>query len=474
MQRSEEQEAIINASFDKIMLIMAYAGTGKSTTLKEYCKARPSASFLYFVFSKDMKTEAKESFKEVLNVNITTFHALAFAAIGKEYMDRLEDELKPFHLEKYFNSDISEDNLFLYAAGLLKLLIEFSASGETMEQFVVSKRREKGEWSVRNSVPLTYLLKMLPSVWESVLADNTIPFNHDFYLKLYQLSNPVLDYDFVLVDEGQDITPSMQEIVVSQDCKLIVVGDPFQQIFGWRGAINSLQYLRDNYNAAVYYLSKSFRCPDKVGFIADTIIKKSGAEKRFEGVAKIKESSQGQKMYIARTNGGVFDYCASNLDSKIYFVGGIKKYNFSDILDVKYLQINRKQYIKNSFIASFGTFKEYVSFANKTKDPSMKALYGIIFKYAEEDLFALIKNIKAAEVKKLEHATFGIVSGHKSKGLEWNFVELLDDFPLGKEKKMKKLSPDELREENNLLYVAVTRAMCSVQLPEHVQEYIAS
>ena len=474
MQRSEEQEAIINASFEKIMLIMAYAGTGKSTTLKEYCKARLESSFLYFVFSKDMKGDATESFKNVPNVKITTFHALAFAAIGKTYIDRLEDELKPFHLEKYFNDDISEDNLYLYAAALLKLLSEFSASGETMEQYVVSKRREKGEWSIRNGVPLTFLLKMLPSVWEKILIDEGIPFNHDFYLKLYQLSNPVLDYDYVLVDEGQDITPCMIAIVIGQGGKLIVVGDEFQQIFSWRGAVNSLQYLRDNYDVAVYYLSKSFRCPEKIGLIADRVISKSGAEKRFEGVAKIKETSQKTKMYIARTNGGVFDHCVNNIDSKIYFVGGVKKYGLSDILDVKYLQINRKQYIKNSFIASFSTFKEFVGFANKTKDPSLKALYGVIFKYAEQDLFALIKDIKNTEVKKLEDADFGVVSGHKSKGLEWDHVELLNDFPLGKEKKMKKMTPQELREENNLLYVVVTRAMRSVQMPGHIQEYIAS
>ncbi len=474
MQRSQEQEAIINASFKKIMLIMAYAGTGKSTTLKEYCKARLNASFLYFVFSKDMQNEATESFKNVPNVKITTFHALAFVAIGKEYIERLEDDLKPFHLEKYFNDDISEDNLYLYAAGLLKLLNEFAASGETVEQYARSKRREKSEWSVRNGVPLTYLLKMFPSVWEEILADNSIPFNHDFYLKLYQLSNPVLDYDYVLVDEGQDITPCMISIVIGQGGKLIVVGDEFQAIFSWRGAVNSLQYLRDNYDTSVYYLSKSFRCPEKIGLLADRVISKSGAEKRFEGVAKIKETSQKTKMYIARTNGGVFDYCANNLDSKIYFVGGIKKYGLNDILDVKYLQINRKQYIKNSFIASFSTFKEFVGFANKTKDPSLKALYGIIFKYAEQDLFALIKAIKASAVKKFEQADFGVVSGHKSKGLEWDHVELLDDFPLGKEKKMKKMTPQELKEENNLLYVGITRAMCSVQMPVHIQEYIAS
>ena len=63
---------------------------------------------------------------------------------------------------------------------------------------------------------------------------------------------------------------------------------------------------------------------------------------------------------------------------------------------------------------------------------------------------------------------------HKSKGLQFENVELLDDFPLGKRKKEEKLSPAELREENNLLYVGVTRAMCSLSLPGHVQDYLST
>jgi len=68
---------------------------------------------------------------------------------------------------------------------------------------------------------------------------------HDGYLKLYQLSNPVLQYDCILLDEAQDINPVTGEIIFSQSrafnfyskkTSIILVGDSHQQIYSFRGA----------------------------------------------------------------------------------------------------------------------------------------------------------------------------------------------------------------------------------------------
>jgi hypothetical protein len=66
MQRSSEQNAIIHSSFDSVMVVEAYAGTGKSTTLEGFCAYRLGYYFLYFVFNKSMKTEAIEKFRHIL------------------------------------------------------------------------------------------------------------------------------------------------------------------------------------------------------------------------------------------------------------------------------------------------------------------------------------------------------------------------------------------------------------------------
>ena len=67
---------------------------------------------------------------------------------------------------------------------------------------------------------------------------------HDGYLKLWQLSVPnlVREYgvDCILLDEGQDLSGAMLDVFLHQQCARIIVGDPHQQIYQFRGAINAM------------------------------------------------------------------------------------------------------------------------------------------------------------------------------------------------------------------------------------------
>ena len=46
------------------------------------------------------------------------------------------------------------------------------------------------------------------------LNNSTIGMTHDGYLKLYQLSSPRLhQYDIILIDEAQDLTPGKIELL---------------------------------------------------------------------------------------------------------------------------------------------------------------------------------------------------------------------------------------------------------------------
>ena len=82
-----------------------------------------------------------------------------------------------------------------------------------------------------------------------------IEITHDFYLKKFQLSNPVLYYDYILFDEGQDASPAMLDVFLKQQATKVIVGDTHQQIYGWRFAVNSLEQV----DFTTYHLSTSFR-----------------------------------------------------------------------------------------------------------------------------------------------------------------------------------------------------------------------
>lgn len=474
MRLSEEQHAVIHADFTDILLVRAYAGSGKSSTLVKYCEAHKDKTFLYFVFNRSMKLDSQKSFGHLNNVEISTFNGMALSNMGKDIKDRLGEErvIMPTDLFKYL-PQISVDNQYLYASALRKLLGEFTASFYSMEEFISEKRKEKKEWSTRHGVPLVVLLKILPMLWRDILDPNhNLAFEHDFYLKMYQLEKPTFEYDYILVDEAQDISPVMMDIVLSQvgKCKLIFVGDSYQSIYSWRGAIDSLDWIEKEMSPTVLYLSQSFRCPEKIAFTADRIIKLAGAQKTFRGVVANNADKENQRpTYIARTGSGVFDFCVQNPTKKIYFVGGKNSYNFDDLLDVKNVQTQKKEFIKNDFLKKFNSLKELIDYAQKADDISLKGLIGILFKYSEENLYQLIKSVKERVVSRESQADIVVTTAHKSKGLEWNNVELLSDFPFKNKKKIAKREAT-IKEELHLLYVSVTRSKQSIYIPDEYME----
>ena len=88
MELTNEQHEIINSSGN--IKINAVAGSGKTTTIIEYAKARPQESrILYLAFNKSVKNEAIKKFEErgLKNVAVETAHSLAYRFIvyGSKY-----------------------------------------------------------------------------------------------------------------------------------------------------------------------------------------------------------------------------------------------------------------------------------------------------------------------------------------------------------------------------------------------------
>lgn len=78
MKLTAEQEAIINSCGD--IKINAVAGSGKTTTIIEYAKARPKTSKIFYpAFNKSVKLEGIKKFMEkgLNNVTVGTAHGLS-------------------------------------------------------------------------------------------------------------------------------------------------------------------------------------------------------------------------------------------------------------------------------------------------------------------------------------------------------------------------------------------------------------
>lgn len=75
-------------------------------------------------------------------------------------------------------------------------------------------------------------------------------------------------YDFVFVDEAQDLTLCqlrLAQSALAPGGRLIAVGDPAQAIYSWRGAdVDAIDRIVRELSATTFPLSTSFRCPRKV------------------------------------------------------------------------------------------------------------------------------------------------------------------------------------------------------------------
>lgn len=82
MELTKEQHDIINSTGN--IKINAVAGSGKTTTVIEYAKARLATNkILYLAFNKSVKLEAAKKFtdKGLYNVKVETAHSLAYKHI---------------------------------------------------------------------------------------------------------------------------------------------------------------------------------------------------------------------------------------------------------------------------------------------------------------------------------------------------------------------------------------------------------
>lgn len=283
---TSEQATIVDCDFDNILLINAYAGTGKTSTLIKFCEKRAKYKILYLSYNSSMRVEAEAKFKHLKNVCVKTMHSLAYESVDKSIKDRL-GSLRAFDL-KDFVSDMKESVRIYYAKALLSLVKQFCNTGLSLKEFLASFLKEPQNFGVNPKIfDTTYIGNKLISLWQSEIPKNTkLAYEHDFYLKEFQLSEPELKYDFILVDEAQDINGCVIDIVLNQKCKKVFIGDTYQSIYKFRGACNSLDILSEIDNTKVLYLTQSFRCPLSIAGIANNYLKLLGAQKDFKGTSK--------------------------------------------------------------------------------------------------------------------------------------------------------------------------------------------
>lgn len=486
MKLTTEQHAIINSTGN--IKVNAIAGSGKTTTIIEYAKARPkTCTILYLAFNRSVKEEAIRKFfnKGMRNVTVETAHSLAYKNIYLDSDYKLKHSgYKPHEIIELLGIENNKEKYtkFIIANHILKMLAYFcNSSKRQIEEidYLSTITDSKARTFVNSFYPY---LEQKASILMRKMDRGEIEITHDFYLKKFQLSNPTLNYDYILFDEGQDSSMVMLDVFLKQKAVKVIVGDTHQQIYRWRYAVNSLEMV----NFKTYALTKSFRFNQAIANLAIRVIEMKKhinmpTTTTIDGMGR--SNSTKAKAVLARSNLGLLvkaiEYVTEKRQVKrLHFEGNINSYTYAadgaSLYDVLNLCNNNRYLIKDKLIKNMSNLEDLIDYIENTEDKELGMMVDIVREYGNETP-AIIQSIKEKHVDNKDEAEIVFSTVHRSKGMEYDVVQIVDDFVsedfLIKQKESKnenqknKYSPAQINEEINLLYVAITRTRNRVYIP---------
>jgi superfamily I DNA/RNA helicase len=412
-----EQERIVQTSPRKqVMVVQAYAGTGKTTTLYHYAKKWSDNKILYLAYNKVLADESKERFKDLPHVTVTTIHALAKR-----------------HFEEILVGNVGLKELT--AQGL-----SLDVARQRLEQFHV------------------FCASDLIAIPEEIrfMFSGKVP--HDAYLKQFQMKRPTLDYDIIMLDEVQDCTDCILDLVLRQThATRLFVGDVYQKIYGFRHVGNPFEYILNRVpNARGYYLSVAFRFGfDLMRFTNLFLLKKYNETRGFsKSLAPPTQLSVSNELFP-----GLVVICRYNLtalklmlesDLPMCIVG--KNIDFAKEIqfatDLWFLQNRMSDLIASTKVARFETLQHFQDFHNAHQNIKWKNRMQLVQLYGEHtaDLW------RDAQRRTDSENGVMVVTAHQAKGSEYDHVMVYDDFTGSNE------------DAHNTLYVAMTRGKKTVRI----------
>ncbi|HKM44365.1 MAG TPA: UvrD-helicase domain-containing protein [Dysgonamonadaceae bacterium] len=484
MKLTNEQHNIINSTGN--IKINAIAGSGKTTTIIEYAKARPrTCKILYLAFNKSVKQEAIKKFHDnnLFNVNVETAHSLAYRHIVRANGYKLKTNgYKTHEIVDLLNIRTFKERHteYIIAKHINKLTQCFCNSQKRTIQelnYAETLSDPKAKTFVKS---FNHYIIDNARVLMTMMDKGEIDITHDFYLKKFQLSNPTLDYDYILFDEGQDASMAMLDVFLKQGATKVIVGDTHQQIYNWRYAVNSLEKAKFK----TYNLSTSFRFCQDIANLAVEVLKMKKhidipTDVSINGVGN--SSSIKRKAVLARTNLGLLikaiEYVTEKQKvQKLYFEGNINSYTYAtegaSLYDVLNLFNGKHYLIRDQLIKKMNNLDDLIDYIEKAEDRDLAMMVDIVKEYGNE-IPNIIQMIRAKHVDNRDEAEMIFSTVHRSKGMEYDVVQIVNDFlseehliKLKEKNRTGVINQTELNEEINLLYVAVTRTRNSVYIPE--------
>lgn len=491
MKPTDEQAAIYERagrlSEGDVLNVIAFAGAGKTTTLKGIASVRRDRG-VYLAFNRANADEAKKKLA-LTKCTASSFHGLAYGvlreAIGSPARLDARSVIDSNVLGKIDLPRVKGWHEYRLASAVIRAMAAFANSADESFDTVhgrealvssvgdpdfirdKSKKDEAKDIIDRLSEPLARLAE---AYW--IHESDQGNFSYDMQLKALDLNDGLRSqafsiFRYLMADEAQDLNPVMRSIIQKTGLPVIAVGDPYQQIYSWRGAENALQQL----GGENFYLTQSFRFGEDIAKVARHILAcrpDGGPRQQLIGAGTGNISGhEGPKVaLVCRSNAGVIQEALRFMKAGNDVVVDNMSAILSDVRSAQALHDGKLDKVTSQDLKSFTSWDELCMEAEEG-DGSMTRLKNIVEKGQTQQ----IENLAARQASGKSTAQVMVCTSHRSKGMEWPAVRLGGDWKdvnalagrwLGAQRKSEK-HQTLVMEEYNTLYVAATRPMLRLQ-----------
>ncbi len=465
-----EQAAIIEAAkgTQDNIIINALAGSAKTTTLEMICHAITGIPILSLAFNKRIADEMAKRLPS--HVEVRTLNALGHRVWAQATNKRLIVNTNKMHsivkgiideLPRSVREEAYED-----IADTLKWLRFAKRDGYIPSKWAGLGHAlvEQADWYDQYDEEPTRLQQDIIEQALSASIRNAYAGEIDFDDQLYM---PVCfggtwpKFPLVMCDEVQDLSPInhvMLEKLVHK--RVIVVGDPWQSIYGFRGSVsNGMEALRVKFNMRELTLSTTFRVP-KLGVERAwfRVPHMRAPNSQIDGHIEVLEDwdsgvVEDYSAIICRNNAPLFS-CALRLIKSgraIKLVG----------MDIGPGLVRVMKKLGPATLGRCG-IEDALEAWLKREIARAKRVETVYERYeclrvlaCREDCRDLGQAIAFAEALFKQDGPIQLLSGHKAKGLEWKTVYHLDPWRIPS--KFAKEGTEEYEQEMNVRYVIETR-----------------
>ncbi|MFC9266315.1 UvrD-helicase domain-containing protein [Streptomyces zhihengii] len=487
---TEQQRAIIDAAQDGLnVAVQALAGTGKTSTMVALARRMPNRRITYLAFNSANAADARLKFAGLRHVSVSTAHSLAARDLMvTDLADKVADGQQDggtgtnanaewadiLGVQPVPSADRGED---LTAEDIVVLIKETIRNFRNSDSAAIDlihvpdPEHPLMDQAARPQALRRAVLEHARDAWQDKInpASRALHFHHDDYLKIWALSRPRIHADTVIFDEAQDINPVLRKVVLDNmrptsgpPAQVVIVGDPNQSIYAFRGAENALE----DWPADIELpLNKSWRFGPEVADIANIFLKLLRAPYLMEGndgTSTAVGPIATPEAVLGRSNAGVVSAVLAALEEgrTVHMVGGgdeLKRMAEG----AKELQ-EKGRTRKHPELVPFRSWKQVRQYVDKHDSAKqLEVFVRLVDEHGADTLIEMVGQL----TEDATDADLIVATAHKSKGLEWGLVQVGTDFR-GPKASLEPGQPTVLPsdEELRLAYVTATRGMRELDL----------